>query len=260
MMGVIGYHKPQFSLIGDTVNFTSRHCTTGIPGHIMISELAWERATQHGALISKVWKSKKIDTVMKGKGEVPVYHIFLKNYGKFKEKLFKAIDNSKGLDFSGRSKLQDLERFTKGKEENEITSKKNLISFKNALQKYVKRNNDNWQEVIHQKSAFKRNSQFNSKVNKKPMNASNVDGTILKLVPEPIAHRRGSGRDYSWSGHAGQAELDKDEYKIEYHWDDGDENQKVLNPNKLLWIRPSQSQLNQVFLENINALNWGKVR
>ena len=27
--GVIGHHKPQFSLIGDTVNTTSRHCSTG---------------------------------------------------------------------------------------------------------------------------------------------------------------------------------------------------------------------------------------
>lgn len=27
--GVIGHHKPQFSLIGDTVNHTSRVCSTG---------------------------------------------------------------------------------------------------------------------------------------------------------------------------------------------------------------------------------------
>ena len=80
---------------------------------------------------------------MKGKGEVPVYHIFVKNYGKFKAKLFKAIDNSKGLNFSGISKLQDLEKFTKGKEESEIASKKNLGFFKIALQKYVTHNNEN---------------------------------------------------------------------------------------------------------------------
>ncbi len=29
IVGVIGHHKPQFSLIGDTVNTTSRHCSTG---------------------------------------------------------------------------------------------------------------------------------------------------------------------------------------------------------------------------------------
>lgn len=38
MMGVIGYHKPQFSLIGDTVNTTSRHCVTGQVNHLMLSQ------------------------------------------------------------------------------------------------------------------------------------------------------------------------------------------------------------------------------
>jgi len=32
MIGVIGFHKPQFSLIGDAVNTTSRHCSTAGPG------------------------------------------------------------------------------------------------------------------------------------------------------------------------------------------------------------------------------------
>ena len=38
--GVIGYHKPQFSLIGDTVNTTSRVCSTGEKSKITISEEA----------------------------------------------------------------------------------------------------------------------------------------------------------------------------------------------------------------------------
>lgn len=40
--GVIGYHKPQFSLIGDTVNTTSRLCSTGEEGQITISESAYD--------------------------------------------------------------------------------------------------------------------------------------------------------------------------------------------------------------------------
>lgn len=40
--GVIGYHKPQFSLIGDTVNTTSRLCSTGEDGQITISEKAYQ--------------------------------------------------------------------------------------------------------------------------------------------------------------------------------------------------------------------------
>jgi hypothetical protein len=38
--GVIGHHKPQFSLIGDTVNTTSRVCSTGEKGSITLSEEA----------------------------------------------------------------------------------------------------------------------------------------------------------------------------------------------------------------------------
>ena len=40
--GVIGYHKPQFSLIGDTVNTTSRLCSTGEDGQITISQTAFQ--------------------------------------------------------------------------------------------------------------------------------------------------------------------------------------------------------------------------
>jgi class 3 adenylate cyclase len=41
IFGVLGYHKPQFSLIGDTINTTSRHCTTGESGQVIMSESAW---------------------------------------------------------------------------------------------------------------------------------------------------------------------------------------------------------------------------
>ena len=70
MMGVIGYHKPQFSLIGDTVNFTSRHCTTGLPGHIMVSEDAWIEGDR--------WDLdyEIVTTDMKGKGWYDVYHVY----------------------------------------------------------------------------------------------------------------------------------------------------------------------------------------
>jgi class 3 adenylate cyclase len=36
--GVIGYHKPQFSLIGDTVNTTSRICANCTEGRVLISQ------------------------------------------------------------------------------------------------------------------------------------------------------------------------------------------------------------------------------
>jgi len=68
VIGVIGYHKPQFSLIGDTVNTTSRHCSTGEPGDITLSAVAYQmlKRFSHTSFIKK----KK---TMKGLGDVNVF-------------------------------------------------------------------------------------------------------------------------------------------------------------------------------------------
>ena len=70
--GVIGFHKPQFSLIGDTVNITARHCSTGDPGMVTISEEAFQEVKNtelnfhpHGPIF------------MKGKGNRYVYQLLL---------------------------------------------------------------------------------------------------------------------------------------------------------------------------------------
>ena len=51
--GVIGYHKPQFSLIGNTVNTASRMCSTGKISKINISETARKRLNDSDFLLSK---------------------------------------------------------------------------------------------------------------------------------------------------------------------------------------------------------------
>ena len=43
ILGLLGFHKPQFSLIGDTINTTSRHCTTGQKGTIILSQNAFSQ-------------------------------------------------------------------------------------------------------------------------------------------------------------------------------------------------------------------------
>lgn len=75
VMGVIGFHKPQFSLIGDVVNTTSRHCTTGIKGRIMMSQAAWE-TVEYLQPLSQGYSSEVIPTEMKGKGSVLVYQLY----------------------------------------------------------------------------------------------------------------------------------------------------------------------------------------
>jgi hypothetical protein len=71
IFGVLGYHKPQFSLIGDTINTTSRHCTTGKNGNIVLSEAAWNQIKHEGLI-----KTTSSKVYMKGKGDqITVYTV-----------------------------------------------------------------------------------------------------------------------------------------------------------------------------------------
>ncbi|CAD8196619.1 unnamed protein product [Paramecium pentaurelia] len=65
--GVIGYHKPQFSLIGDTVNTTSRVCSTGLEDTITLSEQAFDQIKNENI----EFEIRNIE--MKGLGIRPTY-------------------------------------------------------------------------------------------------------------------------------------------------------------------------------------------
>ena len=67
--GVIGEKKPQFSLIGDTVNTTSRVCSTGESGEITLSEEAAKN------LSNCLYSFKKKIVEAKGKGMINVFQI-----------------------------------------------------------------------------------------------------------------------------------------------------------------------------------------
>lgn len=72
LAGVIGFHKPQFSLIGDTVNTTSRVCSTGNNGKIMISEDAYLQLNEK--FLSKFeFAPKTVEA--KGKGTLKTYQL-----------------------------------------------------------------------------------------------------------------------------------------------------------------------------------------
>lgn len=105
MMGVIGYHKPQFSLIGDTVNFTSRHCTTGDKGHIMVSLEAWAFISQTNVK-ARGFSYVVVETEMKGKGVVPVYHV-IPYQGLIRKRLLSIIDRHQS---TGQRLTPELEK------------------------------------------------------------------------------------------------------------------------------------------------------
>jgi class 3 adenylate cyclase len=97
IFGVLGYHKPQFSLIGDTINTTSRHCTTGKNGNIVLSEACWNevRASKLVTVIpSKVFMKGK------GDGEVTVYIISKFKKSQKKKKEDKAAFQNRRVSFN----------------------------------------------------------------------------------------------------------------------------------------------------------------
>ena len=76
--GVIGYHKPQFSLIGDTVNTTSRVCLTGEEAVITISKEGFENIK--GNFQSLEYTERSVEA--KGKGLITTYQIRKKKKGR----------------------------------------------------------------------------------------------------------------------------------------------------------------------------------
>lgn len=75
--GVVGYHKPQFSLVGDTVNTASRMCSTlDSPNQIQINETTFQlvKEISHLNFFAKT-------VFAKGKGDIPVYIVNEKENG-----------------------------------------------------------------------------------------------------------------------------------------------------------------------------------
>ena len=134
VMGVIGYHKPQFSLIGDVVNTTSRHCTTGKKGRIMLSEDAFH-ALDGFNLISKGYKTEIVPTEMKGKGSVNVYHIY-PTYTGFKDRIQNIVHRfSKTTDPDKLKEVSVLSKLIMKKRNNEAKNKFYKLVMENLVNK-----------------------------------------------------------------------------------------------------------------------------
>jgi len=102
IFGLIGYHKPQFSLIGDTVNTTSRHCTTGENGSTILSQQAFDEVRTSTEFRFTVAKVK-----MKGKGDEKIKTYVLQP-PKFKPHGFRTY--TKRLAISSKLLLDEFQR------------------------------------------------------------------------------------------------------------------------------------------------------
>ncbi|EAS03767.2 adenylate/guanylate cyclase domain protein (macronuclear) [Tetrahymena thermophila SB210] len=91
LAGVIGGHKPQFSLIGDTVNMASRVCSTGEANFITLSEQAKESCQFELQILNekRFHQQNGFQIVLfertvnaKGKGNIKTYQVKFKKYKK----------------------------------------------------------------------------------------------------------------------------------------------------------------------------------
>jgi len=79
--GVVGDHKKQFSLIGQTINYSSRLCSTGEKNEIHMSKAAWECLRKH----TNLYTQRERQTFMKGIGENVTTFIISKKKEVFKK-------------------------------------------------------------------------------------------------------------------------------------------------------------------------------
>ena len=152
MMGVIGYHKPQFSLIGDTINTTSRVCATGVPGHIMMSEDFYKQ--YEGYDIKSGLTMEKVVTYMKGKGDIPVYHLY-KKLTKIKNRLIRALSNSnKNPEKSNFLKLNIFKNKKNQNTNNEMFGKYNGFIRSISTKYKVNSSNKNGSSIIRDEASI----------------------------------------------------------------------------------------------------------
>ena len=132
--GVIGEKKPQFSLIGDTVNTTSRVCSTGDSGEITLSEEALKSLSNFSfSFIKKTVEAK-------GKGFINVYQIKKRStnsvvkFHKIAQLILDKIreengNGSRKISNKKQSILKFLTLFKQSKTLNESSTKKKINDF-----------------------------------------------------------------------------------------------------------------------------------
>lgn len=137
--GVIGHHKPQFSLIGDTVNTASRICSNASENTVHLSEEAYKKLKFHINQNLQLTFVEKVIKNVKGKGDLVVFELDMNISPKkktehfkslFRERVFKVLPEIKALRNSSLKGINNLvfnvSNLTKIKEEDknpEISSK-----------------------------------------------------------------------------------------------------------------------------------------
>lgn len=95
--GVVGQHKPQFSLVGDTVNRTSRMCSKALPNRVHMTEDTY-KFLKH--LPDLRWETQQTDA--KGIGIITTYYALKK----------------RGVTRAAKENIENIKEIEKDEEEN----------------------------------------------------------------------------------------------------------------------------------------------
>lgn len=215
--GVIGYHKPQFSLIGDTVNTTSRVCSTGDHSVVTLSEEAMNEARS----CDLVFKKKIVSA--KGKGDLTTYQV--KKRGANERNLQSAVKSLMSSINEGNSKSPI-----------KSPSKKSIFGgFTNFMAGNDKTNNNNQIEVLSKVASMFKEIGNN--------NISNNDGNLKNSHEEPtFKHHEASSKRLDTKKQLENEDEDEDE---DYEADSSQF--KTLRPSKYLLIVAKTQQYEEFF-------------
>ncbi|CAD8110446.1 unnamed protein product [Paramecium primaurelia] len=136
--GVIGHHKPQFSLIGDTINTASRICSTAEPWDIAISEQAYRQTNK----FELVYVQR--DVFAKGKGKLITYVVNTKRGGKQRKQTI-MIQRPPKQPFRDPKEYQNLDQVNSN-----LLSEFGIGSIKDA-QPLITRNEDPQPLILNKK-------------------------------------------------------------------------------------------------------------
>lgn len=145
--GIIGHHKPQFSLIGDTINTTSRICSNATEQSILVSEDAHEKLILSPFQLNFI---RKIITNVKGKGDLVTFQVDLNLFRKksehkslFKERITKLLPEIRAQRMSSVKEKELSAINLKPKEEPKRKSikeiQKGLKAFKEKIKDFIAR-------------------------------------------------------------------------------------------------------------------------
>ena len=227
--GVIGYHKPQFSLIGDTVNTTSRVCSTGEVSAITLSE----EAAREGRSCDLHFTKKIV--LAKGKGDLITFQVKRRGAN---ESIFKSlVKNMLNTKNEGKSPHVKKSFFGMGSSDRNFTSSGNMMM--KVANLFQENNNNNLSSLIE------------SKNNEKDLKESSKEDENELLEKAEKKHKE-KDKLIEWKSYDNSRIEEEDDDEV---YDKALQYKSLFASKYLLIVHKSQNQLYDEFLIKLNRDN-----